>query len=70
LVRNPEVQQGHHGRENTTFATERHIRVATSPIPLFGATPAYSLFNKPANRNEVEALPLPTHLNIFAPENI
>jgi len=70
LVRNPKVQQGHHGREKTTFATERRIRVATSPTPLFGVTPGYSLFKTPANHNEVEPLPLPTHLNIFAPEII
>ena len=66
LVRNPEAQQGPQGRENTTLATERRIRVATSPTPLFGATPTYSLFKTEANRNEVEAVPLSTHLNISA----
>jgi hypothetical protein len=70
LVRNPEVQQGPHGRGKTTLATERRIRVATSPTPLFGATPTYTVFSTPANRNEVEALPLSAHLNISTPENI
>jgi len=70
LVPNPEVQQGPHGRGKTTLAIERRIRVAISPTPLFGATPTYTLFNTPANRSEVQALPFSNHLNISAPENI
>jgi hypothetical protein len=70
LIRNPEIQQGPHGRGKTTLATERRIRVATSPTPLFGAKPTYTLSKTPENRNEVDLLPLSTQLNISAPGNI